>query len=948
MGFSLNHSASNSIQPDHIKRQFLQFNQERLHRLQIKLNTDQQTFIELLPLLFHVNRPKLPGFVADNSPVGISNYRPTEATLNLAKTYDSAFAYTHTATPDEAVYSIFIMGSIGTIAYTADSDLDFWLCHHPELSELELNQLQEKANLLEAWATSLKLEVHFFLVNADAFRQGKDTPLSQESSGSAQHFLLLDEFYRTSVLVVGRYPAWWLVPAEFEQDYTAYVEQLLQAGDISSQEIIEFGNLDTLPADEFFGATLWHLYKALAQPYKAILKILLMEAYADEYPHSQWLSLRFKQAIYDGVASMEELDPYVMMLHKIEDYLLRYNETDRLELARISFYFKSHQKLSRAAHNNVDWQHQAMTAVVAKWDWHAEKFASLDNHSHWRINRILDERKLLTSALNRSYKILTRFARDNAKTTLIDPQEINILGRKLLVAFSQKSGKVDIINPGTFSDLLEEQLAFVKSNIHGKQGWFLYQGASRQEQANNIPLKQTYSLLELIAWAYLNGVLDQRTRVSVSFPDQAITVEILWAIIYAIIRFFGQRALPKMPIEALSEREQITQSALFVNLEVDPLASLAQQGKYRITEFVDAFDYSGLQKNLILSLEQIVVTSWQEVRVQGYRGPHCFIECICDYFNRAPFTANPPAEIKVYCFTSFLVTAIITRIEHFFADITECFYGNPLYPNIRYVLQAGHCYYILYLQDHHLHYRSVTTYSELLALLNKATTNFFSTVIDRYALLTTQLPLIYAENREDIVQIFFHATGKKTDVYILDDNGALFYQTTKRQSSGFLISHYQRFFESILQRKKLLNDYIPGKAPHYDMQFLRLVNEEFNDKLVAKPVTVETKPTNHELELTVVGSQIGQQTQITIYCQAQEFSSFSLGKTLFRSVAAHILNVRKQRLNYPIYVTDIDADEAILGIRAGTSIQTIHYLNFKKKIEDKLNQALGELFTQHG
>ncbi len=45
-----------------------------------------------------------------------------------------------------------------------------------------------------------------FFINAEEFRQGKLGDLTSESCGSAQHSLLLDEFYRTSVLLAGKYP----------------------------------------------------------------------------------------------------------------------------------------------------------------------------------------------------------------------------------------------------------------------------------------------------------------------------------------------------------------------------------------------------------------------------------------------------------------------------------------------------------------------------------------------------------------------------------------------------------------------------------------------------------------------------------------------------------------------------------------------------------------------
>jgi adenylate cyclase class 1 len=49
-------------------------------------------------------------------------------------------------------------------------------------------------------------EVHFFLIDSEEFIQGASSPLSSESSGQTQHYLLLEEFYRTALFIAGRTP----------------------------------------------------------------------------------------------------------------------------------------------------------------------------------------------------------------------------------------------------------------------------------------------------------------------------------------------------------------------------------------------------------------------------------------------------------------------------------------------------------------------------------------------------------------------------------------------------------------------------------------------------------------------------------------------------------------------------------------------------------------------
>ena len=72
--------------------------------------------------------------------------------------------------------------------------------------EPKCEALQEKALLLEEHAAQLGMQLHFFILNADAFREGRNIAISDESSGNTQHHLLLEEFYRTGLLLAGRPP----------------------------------------------------------------------------------------------------------------------------------------------------------------------------------------------------------------------------------------------------------------------------------------------------------------------------------------------------------------------------------------------------------------------------------------------------------------------------------------------------------------------------------------------------------------------------------------------------------------------------------------------------------------------------------------------------------------------------------------------------------------------
>jgi adenylate cyclase len=75
-----------------VKRRFLALNQDRMRRVQEAMRERQRDFLELLPLLYHINHPMLPGFISTSTPCGISDYTPASAASTPAGAWRKASA----------------------------------------------------------------------------------------------------------------------------------------------------------------------------------------------------------------------------------------------------------------------------------------------------------------------------------------------------------------------------------------------------------------------------------------------------------------------------------------------------------------------------------------------------------------------------------------------------------------------------------------------------------------------------------------------------------------------------------------------------------------------------------------------------------------------------------------------------------------------------------------
>lgn len=283
-----------------LRDRFLAVNQQRWQRAHSALTYRQQMVLEILPLVFHTNHPALPGYQDADCPYGLSHYQPSPATLGAARRLARTFSVRDEGKRQADLDALFLMGSPGTLGHSVASDLDLWLCHRSDLSERGIRCLERKADRLSDWAASLGVELHVFVFCADDWRAGRQrAEVTGENCGSAQHYLLLDEFYRTSIHLGGRYPMWWLVPADQEDRYDECMRQLVDCRFIRGDEFIDFGPVSAIPEEEFLGAGVWQLYKGIDAPWKSILKLLLIECYA-QTSDQPLLSSVFKRAVYLG------------------------------------------------------------------------------------------------------------------------------------------------------------------------------------------------------------------------------------------------------------------------------------------------------------------------------------------------------------------------------------------------------------------------------------------------------------------------------------------------------------------------------------------------------------------------------------------------------------------------------------------------------------------------
>jgi len=932
-----------------VKRRFLALNFDRIERTRNSLRENQRDALDLLPLFFHVNHPLLPGFVAKETPFGIADYSPSKAVKQAAIRLSKGFEYKRRPLMRYDISSVFLMGSSGTVAYSDKSDFDVWVCHSPDLNKTQLIELSQKAKAIEQWADGIGIEINIYLMDPDRFRAGEMSDLSGESSGSAQYHLLLDEFYRTSVLLAGCYPLWWLVPPEEEGNYDAVAHKLKHNRFIKEGECVDFGGLSSIPEEEFFGASMWQLFKAIDSPYKSVLKLMLMEVYAHERSSGDLLSQRYKRAVYEGKSDLTELDPYVMLYTKLDEYLKTFGDESRIDLLRRCFYFKVNLKVSEYTRlRNRNWRWQYMLDAVREWGWNENYLNILDSRAQWKIHRVTDERKILVDELTHCYRFLSDFVRNNEVSATIQQSDMNLLGRKLFATFERKAGKVEIINRGISGNLWESRLSLhYGMSQSGFSAWELYPGIVDIAQAAGMsPLKTSGSVLEVVAWAYFNKVLDSHSGVSVYAGASKFTSRELTAVVDYIESTFSHVTLDAQSTDDYAKNVRVINAVAIVNIGVDPMSRISGEGRQLMTSQTDALCYSGMHYNLVNTIDMLITTSWGEVLTQHYGGNNATLDCLCEYSrlssSGAPGSALPFTSRS---YSSARGMMIGLRIESLFQDVIRYFYGKTDKIERQYILAVGGDYYALSMQDNVLGYQCIGDYADVLEYLDKVHLEFCETVIDRYTLKNTVLPLIYKQNRNDVIQFFYYMEGERAAVYVLDELGALFHQQLECSSGQFLLTHFSHIFDSIYLRSQAHRETASEALP---VSYCEIVGRGAESwRLVRRKVVRQPGLHSARTSLRVIGSLIAEgELKLKVFCGEKEFSSLGLGDTIFEQVAEFITSMRKSNKFYPIYVTDLDMPASVLSEEQRKRPATSHYLAYKKQLEQRFNDALAFTHNQ--
>lgn len=590
------------------KRIFLKYNKGRMEIAFESFRSEQADLFELIPLLLHTAENLLlyDGYGAD-SPEGIDNYIPSYSTLKKVRRYFPKIKLPPFLKKKGDIQALFTIGSVGSIAQSKDSDIDYWVCIDAEsLGEKKLGQLRVKLEAISTWALEIfRTKVNFFIVDSEKARQNDFGSSDIESSGSAQGRLLKEELYRTMVFIAGKLPLWWLLPANISDRLYQYMNGLAS---ILEEDFIDLGNVENIPLGEFLGASIWQILKGLTSPYKSVMKMALLEKYVLKGENYQLLCNKLQANYNRGSIDLRETDPYVLLLEEVLGYYQERGDEDSLFEIQTSFYLKLGLRSLYGLKDMVSIDKKALILnYVDRWNWDEKKIQHLDQSKGWSFEKLVEQSTDINKYMIKTYKRIA-MGLGKGKDSIISPTDLTIFGRIIASRFIQKEGKVERLTMVSPAGKAFKKLFIKYERQKTGIAWRLIQLSEiPQKEKGEETLKIAQRVEFLAAWMMNNGFFSTETSINLYPNPSPISIQDVRDLLRGLARFFPKQWIQDIYLEDLLRDTYIRRLLLIPNFGKD-------RGEKKIFEYTAIYDNSWgerfcqtfFNKNGLLSKEEVL------------------------------------------------------------------------------------------------------------------------------------------------------------------------------------------------------------------------------------------------------------------------------------------------------------------------------------------------------
>ncbi len=770
------------------KKKFGTFNASKLEYLYASLESPEiKNLLDYIPFLLHVHLPEFPGYVdSEDMPRGIYNYSPTKETMSYIRIKHPSVG-TVKEEPVPFIQMFALMGSGGTIAFNRQSDFDFWVvADTKQYSKEAIRHFRTKCKIIEEhYAENFDLEVHFFLNDISNVRENIfDDDEEAGLEGTSLGYLLKEEFFRSSIVMHGKIPFWWVVVENCDdEEYNQWLNEVKTSP--MSDAFVDIGNLYSINRDDFLIAALFQILKALGNPFKSIIKLGLLERYISDVDRNPYISNQIKKDVHEGRLGPENIDAYIVMFnHVFQYYNGVINDLTATNLIKTCFYLKINPMLSETAFSNlpdgVPDRFAILRDMTAKWGWDAATIKRIDNFDSWDIdaaNRLLNNMK---KYLLKGYKRIISGINLQAAANTIHHDTLRGISRKIFSHFSPEVRKID--NSLSLKVFEPEKLLFIEfvKDHEGREYWILGKRNITEANTTSTIIYKAANLLSLVVWTSLHGLYKKDfTRLNLS------------AGYFSVDNGFLQDLLEELN-NHFSVKKVDLSNAYFMQ-DAFPMVAYV---------IINMFAKDAKRVDNIFFLYH---NSWGETRFEEYQRvtdlPHIFTTLI----NSALRTGRDyERTMRMVSSTPFDRSKDYKRLKKLSRDIFEFFVNEEAYVKRRFITMMGNNYYMF--TNKKAGKNVVAGYkvceSELKLLYSMAYNRGIKTEvkIDESVPELSLFKTIVENFREDSVQIYFETIHKYIHYYISDERGSILFMRKPAILHNEYMARLYIFADSVIKQ----------------------------------------------------------------------------------------------------------------------------------------------------
>ena len=642
------------------RQDFLRFNRFKIDRNLITLSEIDRLIFLVAPRLLHVHQEGLPGYFEGDPPCGIHNFNLDRESQVAAEKLFPDVIIRRNPELKPVIHTALLMGSVGSIAQTKKSDLDYTLLvDKKDFTEESMKLFQKKLNLIETWTwDNYNLETHFFINDFEEVKNNIFGESDSESTGSALAKLLKEEMYRTMIIVSGKVPFWLIAPVNCDDDryYELYEKLLTGKTLLKKEEFIDMGNVDDISQGEFFGGSIWALIKSFKSPFKTLMKMGVLEEYMFGDTKSNLLCHQIKDKYFSDIPYLD-IDPYLIMFERVQKFFTESKSEEEVDALRHAFYLKvgTQVTVDEFEKGSDIWRKSTLIKMLKEWEWTADKIEKLNQYSNWQMMHKVDLGNRINKILMASYKNISEKNKTlDPSESLITEKDTHLLGRKLFSFYRAAPNKVDNLGALVDGKTAENELTFIleQKSRTDKPEWYLVRGRTRafleQIDKENI-IRKSSTLPFLLAFTVFNNLYSQNTEVLLRSEGDSIKENDLVELLKILKSFIESVNIAALSNEDLLGDAKINQLFLLVDFGNPPPPEITM-GNIRDCKNNDELNqFINKRIERARNITSIYLTSWGELFCKSYAGLNCMPRCINDLSSQvSPERVERLDFLKVY------------------------------------------------------------------------------------------------------------------------------------------------------------------------------------------------------------------------------------------------------------------------------------------------------------